>query len=448
MYYALPMRWLRALYLTNGVIYGVSGAFMAVVLAWHGFDPSLVATTTSLGSLVFWFALPIWGHLGDAVVGTRRALQIASIPAAIFTFCIVLPAPAVLVVLFALGASATGGAVSALTDAEAVSSLADPRRDYGRLRMLGSLSAGLVALAVGILYDHSGYFLAPVLGAAATISLFVFAGRLPRGKRVPAAVVPAAIVPAAVVPAAIVPAAVVPAAIVPAAVVPLERPVEACEPGPRYGRFGSVSDALRGRPRLMAILIGCLGIYIGIMGAGTFVALKLQALGGGPSMIGFANGIGAVAEVPGMIAAGWLCGRFGIRPVLGACGLGFVTVMCTWAVVTDPMAIVATKIVAGLCFAGVTVGFVVTMATILPVRLVSTGQTLYQSVAFGGGSILANLAGAVIFKVGGFDGVFWFLAVATLAGSVIVVLAVPGHSEAVDIETDAAPLEALPVAGG
>jgi MFS transporter, PPP family, 3-phenylpropionic acid transporter len=419
MYYALPMRWLRTLYLTNGAIYGVSGAFGAVVLTWHGFDPSLVATTASLGSLVFWFALPIWGHLGDAVVGTRRALQIAAIPAAIFTFCLVLPAPAALVVFFALGGSATGGAISALTDAEAVSGLADPRRDYGRLRMLGSLSAGLVALGAGLLYDHSGYFLAPVLGAVATISVVVCAGRLPSGKCDSVADAPAA------------------------------PPAETCPEieAPRHDRFGSVSDALHGRPRLIAILIGCLGIFIGIMGSGTFVTLKLQALGGGPSMIGLANGIGAVAEVPGMIVAGWLSGRFGIRPVLGACGFGFVAVMCTWALVTEPMAIVATKVVAGLCFAGVTVGFVVTMATILPSRLVSTGQTLYQSVAFGGGSILANMAGAVIFRVGGFGGVFWFLALAALTGSVIVLLAVPGHSQAGAVETDTAPLEALPVAG-
>jgi len=96
------MRWLRTLYLANGVIYGTASAFGAVVLTWHGFDAPLVATTTALGSIVFWVALPVWGHLGDAVVGTRRALQIAAIPASLATLCLVLPAPALLIVLFAL----------------------------------------------------------------------------------------------------------------------------------------------------------------------------------------------------------------------------------------------------------------------------------------------------------------------------------------------------------
>jgi hypothetical protein len=315
--------------------------------------------------------------------------------------------------------SATGGSIGALTDAQAVSGLTDPRREYGRLRVLGSLSGGLVALGAGLAYDRSGYFLAPILGAAATISVVLIAGRIPDRK---------------------------------GDFKPRRQAAVDTEPGEsaaafRHGRFGSVSDALHGRPRLIAILVGCLGIFIGIMGGGTFVTLKLQALGGGPSTIGLANGIGATAEVPGMIVAGWLAGRFGIKPVLGVCGVGLAAVLCTWALATEPMRIVATKIVAGLCFAGITVSFVVMMATILPQRLVSTGQTLYQSVAFGGGAILANMAGAFIFRLGGFEVVFWFLAGATLVGCLVTVLAVPGHSRAAQVALEPAPTEALPVAG-
>ncbi len=419
MYYGLPMRWLRSLYLANGVIYGTVGAFVPVILTWHGFDAPLVAITAGLGSLAFWIALPAWGHLGDVVVGTRRALQLAAIPAALVTLGLALPAPALVIVLICVASAMTGGAIGALTDAQAVSGLTDPRREYGRLRMLGSLSAGLAALGAGLVYDRTGYILAPILGAAATFSVFFIARRIPDGK---------------------------------GALRPRERAVVDTRPresagASRHGRFGSVSDALHGRPRLIAILFGCLGIFIGIMGSGTFVTLRLQSLGGGASTIGFANGLGALAEVPGMILAGWLAGRFGIRIVLAVSALGLATVFGSWAFVTAPMVIVATKMVAGLCFAGVTVSFVVTMATILPPRLVSTGQTLYQSVAFGAASILANLAGAFIFRIGGTEVVFWFLACATLVGCVVSVLAVPGHSRAAPVALEAVPVEPLPVAG-
>jgi PPP family 3-phenylpropionic acid transporter len=394
------MRWLRVLYLANGAIYGTFYAFVPVVLTWHGFDAPLVAICGSLGSLAFWLVLPAWGHLGDAVVGTRRALQLAAVPAAVLCLGLALPLPVLPILLLCVAGSATGGAIGALTDAQAVSGLADPQREYGRLRMLGSLGAGVFAILSGVLYDRTGYIVAPVAGALATIAIAFIAVRIPQGHggRAAAETGSTSVGSREAVPAA------------------------------GHGRFGSVSDALNGRPRLIAILVGCLGIFIGIMGSGTFITLRLQALGGGPSTIGFANGLGASAEVPGMILASWLIVRYGIRPVLGLCALGLALVFGTWALVTEPLLITATKMAAGLFFAGVTVSFVITMATILPQRLISTGQTLYQSVAFGAAAVLSNLAGAFIYKLGGTEVVFWFLAAATAVGGVISILALPAHT--------------------
>ena len=423
------MRWLRILYLANGAVYGTFYAFVPVILTWHGFDAPLVAICGSLGSLAFWLALPVWGHLGDAVVGTRRALQLAAIPAAVLVLGLALPLPVLPILLLCVAGSATGGAISALTDAQAVSGLADPQREYGRLRMLGSLGGGVFAIVSGVLYDHTGYVVAPVAGALTTIAIAFIAVRIPQGHggRTPAEKA--------------------------VTVAGTGKPAQA-NPRPSgpatasgHGRFGSVSDALNGRPRLIAILIGCLGIFIGIMGGGTFITLRLQALGGGPSTIGFANGLGASAEVPGMILASWLAVRYGIRPVLGVSALGLAMVFGTWALVTEPLVITATKMVAGLFFAGVTVSFVITMATILPQRLVSTGQTLYQSVAFGAAAVLSNLAGAFIYKLGGTEVVFWFLAAATAVGGVISVLALPAHTRVSRAAVEPVAMEPLPVVG-
>jgi MFS family permease len=428
------MRWLRVLYIANGAVYGTFYAFVPVILTWHGFDAPLVAICGSIGSLAFWLALPVWGHLGDAVVGTRRALQLAAMPAAATAVALALPLPVLLVLLMCVAGSATGGAIGALTDAQCVSGLADPQREYGRLRMLGSLGGGVFAIVSGILYDHTGYFVAPIAGALATIAIAFIAVRIPQGHGGrPVAAAAATTRPATARPVA-----------------PAAPPV-----APGHGRFGSVSDALNGRPRLIAILIGCLGIFIGIMGGGTFITLRLQALGGGPSTIGFANGLGASAEVPGMILASWLAVRYGIRPLLGVSALGLAMVFGTWALITEPVVITATKMAAGLFFAGVTVSFVITMATILPQRLLSTGQTLYQSVAFGAAAILANMAGAFIYKLDGTEAVFWFLAGATAIGGVISILALPAHTRvrvaaepvAEPVALEPAAIEPLPVPG-
>jgi MFS transporter, PPP family, 3-phenylpropionic acid transporter len=390
------MRWIRLLYVANGAIYGTWGAFSPVVLTWHGFDAPLVALTGSLGSIAFWLSLPVWGHLGDKVVGTRRALQLTAIPTAILILGLELPLPALFIVLLCVLGSATGGAIGALTDAHTVAGLADPEREYGKLRMLGSLGAGVFAIGFGLLYDHTGYMMVPIVGGLAFVSVALVAVRLPLRPAV-------------------------------GRVSGRFESAGETEPRARTGRFGSLSEALHGRPRLILILVGCLGIFMGIMGGGTFITLRLQALGGGPSTIGFANGIGSSAEVPGMFLASWLVVRYGVRPVMGIAAFGLACVFGGWALTTDPLLIAATKILGGVMFAGVTVSFVVTMASILPQRLVSTGQTLYQSVAFGAAAVLSNFIGAILYKLGGAELVFAFLACATAAGGVISVLALPSH---------------------
>ena len=391
------MRWIRLLYLANGAIYGTWGAFMPVVLTWHGFDAPLVALTGSLGSIAFWLSLPVWGHLGDKVVGTRRALQLTAIPTAILLLGLELPLPALFIVLLCVAGGATGGAIGALTDAHTVAGLADPEREYGKLRMLGSLGAGVFAIGFGLLYDRTGYMMVPLAGGVAFSTVAIVAFKLPYRPAVSRAADRTAA-------------------------------AESPESDARPGRFGSLSEALHGRPRLILILVGCLGIFMGIMGGGTFITLRLQALGGGPSTIGFANGIGSSAEVPGMFLAGWLVVRYGVRPVMGIAAFGLACVFGSWALTTDPLLISATKILGGVMFAAVTVSFVVTMASILPQRLVSTGQTLYQSVAFGAAAVLSNLIGAFLYKLGGAEVVFVFLACATAVGGVVSVLALPAHS--------------------
>lgn len=396
------MTWLRVLYLANGAAFGTFSCYVAVILLQHGFDPSLVAFSSSLGSICFWLVLPAWGHIGDSGLGPRRAIQLAALPAGLLMLGLIPPLPVLVLVGVCLAVSCTNGPINALTDALAISGLTDPPREYPRLRMLGSLGAGIFALGSGVVYDRTGYVAAPVAGLASMLVIAFAAGRVARAPDRAGH----------------------------------ERPTPGAsgqsdaahpEPARRHGRFGSVSEALAGRPRLIGLLAGCLGIFIGIMGGATFITLRLAALGGGPSTIGFANGVGTSAEVPGMLLAGWLATRVGVRPILAVASLGLVATYTSWAFVTEPQVIAVTKMFAGFFFAGVTVSFVITIASMLPVGLVSTGQTLYQSVAFGAAAILANAAGGVIYGVWGIQVVFLFLAAVALVGGIIAVAAAPAQ---------------------
>ena len=284
------MRWLRALYVSNGFAYGCLYGFIPVLLLSKGFDPALIGVTTSLGSVAYTFALPAWGHVGDILSGPRRTLQMACIPAAFFALGLGAPLPVWAIIVCQMVLSAGGGPAMALTDAMAVPVLENPSREYARLRLLTSIGATAGSIVFGFVYAAFGYLVAPliylaVMGATILSAQHVAHGRDSERYRRARAV---------------------------AAGGRDEIPVR--------GRFGSVGEAFALRPRLVAVLLSVTFLFVGIMAAGTYITLRISDLGGGPGMVGLVNGIGCSAEVPGLVI-----GRHARRQVWGevrARGLG------------------------------------------------------------------------------------------------------------------------------
>ena len=404
------MRWLRALYVSNGLAVGALYGFVPVLLASKGFGPALIGLTTSLGSVAYTVALPAWGHVGDVISGPRRALQIACLPAAVFAMGFSMPLPVVALMVCQVAICAGGGPAMALTDAMAMPILADASREYSRLRLLSSAGAAGGAIGCGIVYSRTGYVAAPFLYLA-TMALAVISAQF----------------------------------------VPLGRDSERKRNASRVrdgharllndrGRLGSVGEAFRIRPRLAAVLLSVVLVFIGVMAAGTYITLRIADLGGGPADVGYANGIGWVAEVPGLILAGWLVARFGMRSVLFASSVGFAACMASWVVLVDAGPILATRFASGIFFGGILVSLVMTMSRILPVRLQATGQTLLQAAGFGFAAILANLLGGVLYATAGPLGVFGGGAACAVLGGLIGLAALPQD------EPTVSPVPAEPVA--
>ncbi|MFI5258757.1 MAG: MFS transporter [Candidatus Limnocylindrales bacterium] len=388
------MRWLRALYLSNGLAYGILYSFIPVLLEAKSFNPALIGLTTSLGSLAYTFALPAWGHIGDIVSGPRRTLQVACVPAAIFALGLSAPLPVFAVIGCQLILSAGGGPAPALTDAMVLPTLEDASAEYSRLRLLSSLSAAGGAIGGGIVYSFAGYLAAPILYVgvmAATIvsAQYVRIGRDSERQRRARALLDGR------VPA------------------PTTR-----------GRLGSVGEAFRMKPRLLAVLASATLGFIGVMAAATYVGLHVADLGGGPLEVGLVTGVGCSAEVPGLILAGWLIPRFGTRPVLAASAAGFAACMVSWVVFTDAGAILVTRLASGIFFSGLMVSYVLTISGMLPERLQATGQTLLQAACFGVAAIAANLLGGILYGAVGPIGVFGGGALCLVAGGALGLFAV------------------------
>jgi MFS transporter, PPP family, 3-phenylpropionic acid transporter len=389
------MRWLRMLYLSNGFAVGALYGFVPVLLLSKGFEPALIGLATSLGSVAYSFALPAWGHVGDILTGPRRALQLACIPAAVFALGLSAPLPVVAVIACLVIISAGGGPTAALTDAMAMPILANSPREYSRLRLLSSFGGAAMAIGCGLLYSRTGYVAAPFVYVV-TMGLMIYsAQKVPLGRD-------------------------------------SERRRKASgelevrvHSTPARGRFGSVGEALSGRPRLLAVLASVLLIFIGFMAAATYISVRISDLGGGPVEVGLSNGFAWGAEVPGLILAGWLVSRVGLRPVLAVAAVGFAVCLASWIFLVDAGPILFTRFISGVFFGGIIITFVLTIAQLLPAGLQSTGQTLFQAAAFGLAAVVANLVGGVLYSAAGPLGVFGGGAICTLAGGALGLVAVP-----------------------
>ena len=397
--YHLSMRWLRALYVSNGLAVGALYGFVPVLLLSKGFDPALIGLTTSLGAVGYSLSLPAWGHVGDILTGPRRALQLASVPAAVFAFGLDLPLPTVAVIGCLVIMTAGGGPTAALTDAMAMPILTDASREYSRLRLLSSFAGASMSIGCGLLYGRAGYVLAPFMYLAAMAAMIFSAQMVPLGRD-------------------------------------SERrrkargATEAGVHGPQArGRFGSVGEALSGRPRLLAVLASELLIMVGFMTGATFVSVRIADLGGGPVEVGLSNGLAWGAEVPGLILGGWLLPRFGARAVLVVAGAAFSLCLSSWIVLVDPGPILATRFLSGICFGSILISFVLTIARMLPSHLQATGQTLFQATGYGVAAVIANLLGGLLYAAAGPLGVFGGGAICALAGCVVATVSVPAVFE-------------------
>ncbi len=382
------MRAIRVFFLVYGLALATFFPFVAVILDDRGFAPAAIGVVTAVASLVFAASVPGWGHLADVRLGRSGALRVAALLSGLALVAFGLPWPPVLLAALYLCWAGTESAIGPLADAVAVNALEDPERQYPPIRLLTSLGFAAAAVAVGFLYDVAGYGPASLLYALGAVLLAVIAGGIPDRPR-----------------------------------------AELARYGARRGRGGSFRVAFAVQPRLPLVLLAILLVHVGVLGGFTFLGLRLVELGGGPSAVALSVGLSAVAEIPGMLVAGRLVPRIGIRTLFVACALVYALCVLSWAILADPLWIVLTRIPSGLAFAGIWITAVLTMQRLLPDRLQGTGQGLYQTTAFGLAAILANLVGGFVIQAAGTMPFFAVASVATAASAIVGWVAMPRRRE-------------------
>jgi PPP family 3-phenylpropionic acid transporter len=363
---------LRFLFLGIGTWSAAIGPFSSVMLRSHGVDTATIGLLSALGAIAATILVPAWGHMADVLAGRAKAFRVGLVIAFVAAIVLLLPVPLQIFALVLASFAVFPSVFAALGDALAVGALQAPERQYGALRALASLSFAIGAIAAGFLYDRAGYAAVPVVSIVWSCALYLIVGRVPDTTRNAES----------------------------RALAATHGGVEAA------GRFGSISRALAVQPRLWAVLAVFTLAYAGIMGAGTFVGIRIVEIGGQPSDVALTFGISSFAEIPGLILAGWIGRRIGIRWLICLALVGYGACVASWGILPSPITINATRLLTGLTFGTIIAARVVVVARLLPGELQATGQTMLQAATFGLGTALGAIVGGALY--GAFGPTFFF----------------------------------------
>ena len=380
---------LRLVVLALGAALGVFYPFIPVILASRGFGPAEIGLIASIGAVGFTLAVPAWGHIADVRLGRARTLQVCALGGGAAVGALLGSWAPVVVALLLMAYWVFESSWQPLADALTVN-LVD-RRGYARVRLLTSLSFALSSIGAGFLYDATGFSAAFALTLGLAIVMALAAARVPDIARADLhGALPAEEVSAGT-----------------------DAPVV---PQPTRPWLGSAGVALRVAPRLSGVLVAVMLVSITIISGFTYLPLRLGDLGSPPSDVALSAGVAALAEIPAMLIAALVARRIGLRGMFVGSALIYGAATSSWILLDSPVVIILTRAITGVAFAWVLVCVVLTIARLLPPELQGTGQSLYQTVAFGLGAIVANLIGGLLYDGIGHAAVFGL-------GTVLAILA-------------------------
>jgi MFS family permease len=351
-----------------------------VILQARGLDPATIGLAAALGALASTVVVPAWGHLADSLVGRARAFRIGLLIAACMAVGLLVDIPPVAVVAMLASFTVFASLFIGLADALAVVDLPVPERQYGALRAHASLSFTVGVVAVGFIYSWAGYGAAPAAFLIWAGALLLLVRRIPDRS--------------------------------PDSKVRPNRDGTAVERG---RRFGSLGRAFAVQPRLWVLLAVFAFAFAGLQGALTFVGIRIVELGGQPSDVALSFGVASVAEIPGLVAAGWLGRRIGLRWLFVASLVLYGLCITSWGILPYVVAINTTRFVTGLCNGSLMAARVLMVPRLLPQSLQATGQVLFQSATLGFGTVVGSVVGGVVY--GWFGPTFFFAA----AGGVAII---------------------------
>jgi MFS transporter, PPP family, 3-phenylpropionic acid transporter len=401
-----PIAQVQVLFLFFGFVVAAFFPFISLFLDDRGLSKADIGFVLAAMAVARIGANPVWGHLADTRLGRRRTLQIGCVGAAVAALGLFFANGLVVVTavacVFAVFQTTTGPNI----DAIALTQLGDERMgEYGRVRAWESVSYAIACFLLGLLLEGAGVRWAMPAFALASVGVVLWAGSMER-----------------------------------------DRPEHV---GGEHGRLGTVGTLFRTVPRFWVFLIALLLLWTGFNAAWNFIALKIEAAGGGPLLVGLGTALGGFVEVPTMRLSPRFQRRFGLRKVFVAGCIVYATGFLLWGLVSSPTVVSALTMFEGVGFALLFTTTVVVIGRMVPPALYSTGQSVAMTAGFGLGPILGAGLGGPVYEWFGPVVLYSAASVLTLCGGVVAWFALRdgrfAGRAAADADPGAPPLGTVPV---
>lgn len=348
---------IRGLFVVFGFAVGAFFPFVSLYLRARGLDPEAIGLVIAVMAVARLAANPVWGHLGDAVIGRVNALRVGTlgVAATAAAMNLVEGPVAISATAFALAAMQVAGGPN--LDAIALAHLGEERMaDYGRIRAWESLSYAIACLAFGALLEAAGIGWAMRVYAVASLAVVAWSVTLRADRATRAA---------------------------------------------GHGKLGTVGAVFREAPRFWGLLVATLLVWTAFNAAWNFIALKISDGGGGPLLVGAGLALGGLVEVPVMRLSSRLQSRWGLRRVFVLGCLVYALGFLLWGAISNPTIVSMLAVLEGTGFGLLFTTGVVIVGRLLPNHLYATGNAVAAMAGFGIGPILGAGIGGLVYQHAG-----------------------------------------------
>jgi MFS transporter, PPP family, 3-phenylpropionic acid transporter len=370
-------KWITiGLFITTYFAVGAVAPYVALYFQGLGMSLDGIGLLAAALALCAVIASPVWGALADQSLGSRAAMILSLLGSVALVAVVGVTDVLVVAVVFALLYQVAAAGIGPILDAFTLDQVADNRNRYGLFRAWGSAAFVVGAVAVGVLIDATSLraFFVPLV-----VSLLI------------------------------------------AAVLALAIPARTTNRASRS--WAGMGEVIRSRP-MAAFLVASLVVWSANAMVNNFFPIYLESLKAPAALVGSAFAIGAIVEVPVMVAFPFLAARFGMNRIVVVGSIAFLLRILVLVFTSDASVAAAAMVLHGVGYALLLVGGVTYVAALAPSGRAATAQGVFAAVIAGLAQALGPAAGGIIAGASSIPAMFAVAAVVSAAGVVAIWFAV------------------------